>query len=261
MKLRWLVTPYFFDSYDGALTGAVPAGTPHRLNDPGRHADRSCQNLAPAHSAIAAFSESAAKAGEIPVSIAGDCAASLPVMAGLQAAGLSPTLVWLDAHGDFNNPQTSPSGFLGGMPLAMMVGRGDLELARSSGARPLPEKDVWLIGAREFDPLERKALDSSEINRGQITELRAGLNPGRPGHLHIDNDVIDAADVPANNYPVPGGPRLETVIEACVTFAGQNDIRALSFSGWNGALDRDGKTRAACAELLSALGDALNRRL
>ena len=77
-------------------------------------------------------------------------------MAGLQAAGLSPVLVWLDGHGDFNIPETSPSGFLGGMPLAMMVGRGDPAFGRSVGLTPISEQDVWLVGARDIDPPEQE---------------------------------------------------------------------------------------------------------
>lgn len=259
MKPLWLVTPYFFNEYDDALTGAVPDATPHQLNNPGGLTDRSCDSLQRTHAPISHFTALTAKSGDLPVSVAGDCAASLPVMAGLQAAGLAPALVWLDAHGDFNTPQTSPSGFLGGMPLAMMVGRGDLALARASGHRPVPEHDVWLIDARDLDPLERTALDASQINRRALSDL-AGLRLNRSVHLHIDNDIIDLAEVPANNYPVPDGPTLDKTIETCTDFVRHNDIRAISFSGWNGKLDTNGKTRAACARLLNAVTHATARR-
>lgn len=252
MTYRWLVTPYFFDDHDPALKAAVPVNHIFHQNDPGVVRDRSPGQLARTHVPIAAFVTQTVQRGDIPVSIAGDCGASLPVMAGLQQSGLDPALVWLDAHGDFNTVETSPSGFLGGMPLAMMVGRGDLSLARMSGLVPVDEASVWLIGARDLDPAEETALAMSQVNRGDIEAL-GGLNFDRPVYLHIDNDVIDARDVPANNYPVAGGAGLSDVIELCVEFANHNRICAISFSGWNGRLDEDGKTARACASLLRAI--------
>lgn len=252
MNISWLVTPYFFDEHHSCLAGAVPESVSFTLNDPGGRMDRSPQSLARAHRPIAGFVHAAAAENYLPVSIAGDCAASLPVMADLQRAGLEPVLVWLDAHGDFNTPETSPSGFLGGMPLAMMVGRGDLSIPESTGQRPVSEQDVWLIGARDLDPLEAPALASSRVNRLEIAGLET-LEFNRPVHLHIDNDVIDAADVPANNYPVACGPRLETVIEKCTAFAARNTLCAVSFSGWNGNLDRNGQTGQSCRALLTSI--------
>lgn len=256
MDISWIVTPWFFDVPDPALRDCVPASAQLVLNDPGDIADRSTASLALLHRPIAQFVAQAPH-GALPVSIAGDCAASLPVMAGLQRAGLAPVLVWLDAHGDFNTAETSPSGFLGGMPLAMMVGRGDLSLPRASGATPIREEDVWLIGARDLDPLEARALDASAVNRADMSALES-LRLDRPVHLHIDIDVIDAAEVPANNYPVPGGPSLAETTRACTHFAAANQLCAISVSGWNGALDRDGTTALATASLLSAIGKALS---
>jgi arginase len=211
--------------------------------------------LAKAHRPIVDFVYSVVERGDLPVSIAGDCAASLPVLAGLQRAGMSPAIVWLDAHGDFNTLETSPSGFLGGMPLAMMVGRGDLSIARKSGQKPVPEEDVWLIDARDVDPLEEVALRSSRINRLQIDSLDE-LAFDRPVYLHIDNDIVDATDVPANNYPLSGGPSLSATIEKCVAFASKNTLCAISLSGWNGRLDHDGLTGRACQTLLSSITSA-----
>jgi arginase len=255
MDARWMVTPFFFEQPEPGLRAAVPAGADCALTPVTGVADRSPASLATLHRPIAAFVETCARDGVLPVSIAGDCAASLPVMAGLQAAGLEPVLVWLDAHGDFNTAETSPGGFLGGMPLAMMVGRGDLAIGRNAGLAPVAERDVWLIDARDLDPHERVALANAQINRLDMAGL-AGLRLTRPVHLHIDNDVVDAAQVPANNFPVPGGPSLDSTIAACTRFAAANDIRALSFSGWNGALDRDGRTAAACASLIGAVARA-----
>ena len=255
MNAAWLVTPYFFDEYDSALRKAVPSSVPFEINDPGCVVDRSPASLARVHLPIAEFVESAVKRNELPISIAGDCGASLPVMAGLQRAGLDPVLVWLDAHGDFNTIETSPSGFLGGMPLAMMVGRGDLSIPKKSGQSPVSEEDVWLIDARDLDPLEEIALKESQIHRMALETLDS-LKFDRPVYLHIDNDIVDAVDVPANNYPVAGGPSLADTINQCSTFVSRNSLCAISMSGWNGRLDQDGRTSRACRSLLSSIVDA-----
>src|SRR3979490_501693 len=68
----------------------------------------------------------------------GDCTASLGVVAGLQARGVDPAVIWLDAHGDFNTWETTPSGFLGGMPLAMLAGLGEQTIVEAVGLRPGP---------------------------------------------------------------------------------------------------------------------------
>ena len=251
MNPTWLVTPYFFDQHDAALKKAVPRSVSFTINDPGGITDRSAPALARLHRPIAEFVASAVEQSKLPISVAGDCGASLPVMAGLQRAGLDPVLVWLDAHGDFNTIETSPSGFLGGMPLAMMVGRGDMSIPEKSGLSPVAEKNVWLIGARDLDPLEALALDKSRIHRMALDGL-ADLKFDRRFYLHIDNDIVDAGEVPANNYPVAGGPRLEEVIRLCTGFAARNSLCAVSLSGWNGQLDKDGKTSRACRLLLAS---------
>ncbi|WP_166418731.1 arginase family protein [Cochlodiniinecator piscidefendens] len=257
MNLCCLVTPFFFDEHDPRLREAVPSHLSHATNEANSVVNRTPECLSRTHGPIADFVSATVKRGEIPMSIAGDCAASLPVVAGLQSAGIRPVLVWLDAHGDFNTPETSPSGFLGGMPLAMMVGRGDLSLAQTSGQTPVSEQDVWLVDARDLDPLEEVALGSSQINRISIEAL-SELVLDRPVYLHIDNDIIDAEEVPANNYPVPNGPSLNAVIENCIAFASQNSICAISLSGWNGHLDSDGETGRACQKLLSSIASVLN---
>jgi len=164
-------------------------------------------------------------------------------------AGL--TVVWIDSHGDFNTPETSPSQFLGGMPLAMIVGRGPQWMCESVGLSPVPEERVWAIDLRDLDPLERVAVDASALRRTGMAGM-ASLKIDGPVHLHIDMDVLDADEVPAFNYPVPGGPSVAETVAACRAFAAHNDIVAVSVSGWTGALDEDGRTAAACTRVLHA---------
>lgn len=249
MKASWLVTPHFFDDYDPGLAAAAPDNA--KINGPYEISDRSPSSLKVAHAPIAAFVRDAVVDGRLPVSVAGDCGASIPVMAGLQAAGLNPQLIWLDGHADFNTPETSPSQFLGGMPLAMMVGRGPQEIGNNVALRPISEQDVWLVGARDIDPLEKVALEASLVNRVTLDEL-AALSLERPVHLHLDNDVIDETEVPANNFPVSDGPSSSELIAGCTKFISANDVPAISFSGWNSQLEGADLTGKVSAKVLQA---------
>ncbi len=250
MTSRWLVTPFYFEHPELALFTAAPDGA--ATNAPEGIADRSPGNMARLYGPIADFVEETLRAGARPVSLAGDCCAAVPVLAGLRATGIEPTLVWIDAHGDFNTPETSPSQFLGGMPLAMMVGRGPQWMCEAVGLTPLPEERVWLIDGRDLDPLEREALDASRVNRARVADL-ATLTFDGPVHVHIDLDVLDATEAPGFNYPVPGGPGAAETAEACAQLAGRADIRAISISGWTEALDPSGATGDACRRVLLAL--------
>ncbi|VAV93752.1 Arginase [hydrothermal vent metagenome] len=250
MKTDWILTPQFFELPEPALAGIVPEGAV--VNGPHDIADRSVASLARVHTPIGEFVHKTVLSGSVPVSVAGDCCAAIPVMAGLQAAGKSPVLVWLDAHGDFNTPETSPSGFLGGMPLAMMVGRGPRGLCSGVGMSPIDEGDVWLVDARDLDPGEREALEASQVQRVDMAGF-GDLQTGAPVHLHIDIDVVDASQAPGTRYPVDDGPLVGEIISACRKFAGANEIVAISVSGWTGKLDGDGITRDACDTILKSV--------
>ncbi|MEE8454086.1 MAG: arginase family protein, partial [Limibaculum sp.] len=107
-----------------------------------------------------------------------------------------------------------------------------------------------------LDPLEREALDASRVNRARVADLATPEFTGAfdgPVHVHIDLDVLDAAEAPGFNYPVPGGPGAAETAEACAELAARADIRAISISGWTDALDPSGATGAACRRVLLAL--------
>jgi len=249
MADRWIVTPLFFELPEPALIGAAPPDA--HINAP-ELVRRSPPELAIAHGGIRRFVEEALGDGHRPVSLAGDCCAALPVLAGLQRAGIDPDLLWIDAHGDFNTPETSPSQFLGGMPLAMIAGRGPQWMMEGAKAGPIPEERILLAGARDLDPLEAEALDASAVTRIALPELAEIAFDG-PVMLHLDVDVLDLVDAPAMRYPSAGGPPLDRVVAALADLAARADIAAVSVSGWAGHLDRDGRTARAVARLLETL--------
>ena len=192
--------------------------------------------------------------GDRPVSIAGDCCTTIAVLAGLQQAGLEPVLIWFDAHGDFNTWETSPSGFLGGMPLAMMVGRGEQRLVEGAGLRTLEETKVILTDARDLDPEERVAVSASAVQHlpsvGML--LNQPLSPG-PLYVHFDVDVINPLDAPAMNYLAEGGPRVAELRQVFAHLAASGRVAAVSLSSWNPELDEDGRSREAALSLLATV--------
>lgn len=175
-------------------------------------------------------------------------------MAGIQKAGLKPTMIWLDAHGDFNTWETTPSGFLGGMPLAMLVGRGEQTMTNAVGLRSFPESQVILNDARDLDPEEEKALAGSEVNH--LKDIRAvpdhPLIAG-PIYVHVDVDVINPNDAPAMSYLAPGGASANDIETVFRRLARTRRVIAVSLSAWNPDLDPDRRSQAVCMKLLNAL--------
>ena len=132
--------------------------------------------------------------------LGGDCCQPIAVMAGLARAGIRPMLLWLDAHGDFNTHETTISGFVGGMPLAMLTGRGRPDLLRAVELEPMPDRDVVLSDARNLDPREAELLAASAVTRvASIDEAiaiaaarSAGLRPRRRGRRERRRAAADA---------------------------------------------------------------------
>jgi arginase family enzyme len=134
-------------------------------------------------------------AGRTPLLLAGECSvcvATLPVLVRHRPAA---RVLWLDAHADFNTPDTSRSGYLGGMCLAGACGLWDTGL----GAGPDPSQ-VIMYGVRELEGGERVALDRSGVHRVDEPSQLLGLEV----FVHIDLDVLDPRAFPAR-FPVPGG--------------------------------------------------------
>ena len=127
-------------------------------------------------------------------------------------------MTWLDAHGDFNTPETTISGYLGGMALALLTGRAP-ELIGPAGLRPVAEDAAVLVDARDLDPAEREELAASRVRQvpadpGAIEAALRGL-ADQPVYLHLDVDVIDGAELPGIRFPVSPGPSLG-LIEDCL---------------------------------------------
>jgi arginase len=103
-------------------------------------------------------------AADRPLLLSGDCTSALGAVTGLQRRAGNLAVTWLDAHGDFNTPETTISGYLGGMALALLTGRAP-ELIGPPGLRPVAEDAAVLVGARDLDPAEREELAASRVRQ------------------------------------------------------------------------------------------------
>ncbi|MEV4412562.1 arginase family protein [Catellatospora sp. NPDC049609] len=155
-----------------------------------------------------------ARAGAVPVVVSGDCTVSLATMAGLQQAGVDPAIVWFDAHGDVQTLETTTSGYVGGMPLRIIVGYRPELISQRIGLRPIAEDRALLVDARDLDPPEAAYLDAAAVHRSGVADLGEDALPPGPLVLHLDLDVIDPADLPGLRFPVPGGPSADAVLAA-----------------------------------------------
>jgi len=182
------------------------------------------------------------------------CCTALGIYAGLVRSGINPTLIWFDAHGDFNTWETSPSGFLGGMPLAMLAGLGEQTILEILEIKPLAQQQIILTDARDLDPEERELVVGSDLTHlGDPAELMKIPYPDRPIWVHFDTDIVDPADVPAQNYPAPGGLSKDQLAEVFQFLADTGLIRAVSLSSWAPDLPGAEQSRDVSLKLLEIL--------
>lgn len=160
--------------------------------------------------------------GGSPFVYAGDCMAPLGVLAGLQRRGIFPHVVWLDAHGDFNTWETTPSGYIGGMPIAMLAGRGEQTIVEGLGLEPIDERKILIADARDVDPGEGVALSGSGVRIAAVEDLAGLLPAAGPLYVHLDVDVVTPSEMPALRFPAEGGPSLARV---------EASVRALAATG------------------------------
>lgn len=201
-----------------------------------------------------------------PVVLSGSCFAAVGVVAGLGEP--APGVVWLDAHSDFNSPETTLEGYLDGMGLAMLTGGAWQNMvAGIPGANPLPETAALLVGARDFDEPEKRRLDESAVRLVEPERLRSpealldaidGLDPAPSGlYLHVDLDVLDSDEAGVNVYSAPGGvsaDELEALVGAVIDLG---PVRALSLTTYDPERDREGRVPPIAMRLLGALAERL----
>jgi arginase len=137
--------------------------------------------------------------GRFPVLLASDCSICITTLPTVLRHHPEARVAWLDAHGDFNTPETTPSGFLGGMCLAAACGRWDAGL----GDGVVDPARVVMTGVRDLDGGERVELERAGVGTAPPDKL-AGALEGEEVYVHLDLDVLDPSVLPSQ-FPAPGG--------------------------------------------------------
>jgi arginase len=159
----------------------------------------------PVLEAAAAELTAALDQAELPVLTASDCSICIATLPTVAARVPDVRVLWIDAHGDFNTPETTPSGFLGGMCLAAACRSWDAGWPETIGP-----STVHFLGVRELDPGEREDVAAAGV--------RTGVPAEGPVYVHLDCDGLDPEVMPVQ-FPVPGGLGLDEVRDVLAALA------------------------------------------
>jgi arginase len=204
--------------------------------------------------------------------LGGDCTAQAGALAGLRAARPDArfAIAWFDAHGDFNTPDTTPSGNVWGMPFAMLLGRGDPDLVAAADGPTVMEQDAALFGGQVLDETESRMLAASRV--AQFGAGMLGTEAGRAAvegwarvvasrvdgiYIAFDMDCLDGAGGWAVTMPEPDGLAIETAVAVIRILAAAMPVvgfgvTAVTLANGDGALTVDGAARLAEAAFATA---------
>ena len=225
--MRTLAVPYHLDEHlpdlDLPLATADVVAADLAPGDPWRR-------MAVLYGRLADVVADVVASGAVLLVQSGDCTTALGTVAGLQRAGLAVGVVWFDAHGDLHTPATTASGYLGGMPLRLLVGACPELIGASLGLRPVPEDQVLLVGARDLDPPEVSFLAGAAIRTCEVAAIDPAALPAGPLYVHLDADVIDPAEIARLRFPAPGGPGRDAVAAALRVLLGTGQLVAVGLA-------------------------------
>jgi arginase len=194
----------------------------------------------------------AVAADRFPLVLSGNC---LPAAVGtLAGLGTGVGVAWLDAHGDFHTPETTLSGFVDGMALAAACGRCWRRLAaRVSGFAPVTGDRVAHVGGRDFDSGELERLSEAGVRVLAVPEALTWSADTRGVYLHLDLDVLDPREVPANSYQPAGGLSLIEVLSFVRVLRASAPVLAASVTAYDPVGDPDRRAVGALSAVLDAL--------
>jgi arginase len=209
--------------------------------------------------------EQAVAAGETPLFIGGDHTLAIGSIGGITAAAPAGML-WLDAHADFNTPETTISGNIHGMTLALLLGKGYPELVNVGRPGPkLKPEDVVMIAIRDLDPGERLSLRESGITVYTMRDIdERGIGPvmrealerleqHQRVHVSLDMDCLEPGDGPGVGTPSPGGLTCREAQLAMEIIADCGCCSSMDIVEINPILDRHNRTALLAAELAASL--------
>lgn len=194
----------------------------------------------------------------LPIVLAGNCSTAVGTLAGL---GPGMGVTWFDAHGDFNTPETTTSGFLDGTAVAIITGRCWKQLTVTiPGFQPVADERVCLVGTRDVDSLEARLLADSNVDVIEPDKIRSDLPRTLNSigqhvermYVHLDLDVLDAQLASANSFAVSGGLTVEDIEYALSQITRHFRIAGVTLSAYDPATDTDGAAAAAAIRLICA---------
>lgn len=200
------------------------------LTDPEEREYGEWHRMGLANGHLAEFVAANENEGFLSVGLLGNCNALMGMLGGFQHSGEAPPrtvgLIWVDAHGDFNTPETTLSGMLGGMPVAVSAGLALDRLRRESRLdEPIAMEDILMVAVRDTDPEEQLLIEEhgltqittedvrhvSEKMRNEVQALSSRVDLV---YVHIDMDVLDPREVQGHGLTVPDGPTSEELAAA-----------------------------------------------
>jgi len=218
------------------------------------------------------------KEGYLTVGLLANCSSVLGVLGGLQhsASNGQPKkigLVFIDAHGDFNTPETTLSGMLGGMPVAVSAGLALKNLRLKSGLEPpLPTNHIVMGAVRDTDPLEKELIAKSHIQMITVDDIRSQspnihMQMQRLSeatdliYIHIDMDVLDPKEVQGHPLTVPNGPTSRELADALTLMFKYEKVAALGIASTPaGERDPEGLSRQAAYNLIEGALKGVQQR-
>lgn len=286
MRLASITMPYATDSDPGTAAGPdalLRAGLLDRLREQGHdvtgpfHATLRPEDEAAygawnriglANAQLACRVSETVSSGALPILLESNCYGAIGVLAGLSmSAGPKPLrlgMIWIDAHADFNTPETTSSGMLSGMPVAIATGLCLERLRRQSGLEvPIAPEDVVMVCVRANDPLEQEMLDRSAIEVVPVADIRSGCEQLRAAldrssrrvdaiYVHLDVDALDETEVPSMWLTASNGPTLGELSAALEMVMAEPKVAAFGIADINPERDFEGQMIQTALSLLEA---------
>lgn len=217
---------------------------------PSLYSDDTIANLGALGGAIADEVANGIRAGKRVIALGSNCTTLPGILGGLQESlGVEKKLglVWFDAHGDFNTPNTTLSGMLGGMPVAVSAGLCYPVWREGSHlVAPIPTDRIVMVDVRNLDEAEEQLIRATDVQIAQVGPGYAGDRPLVEAvselaakcddiYLHIDSDILDASLTPNHGTKEPGGPDVAETVAALQTVLATGKVVALGLVSVNSA--------------------------
>ncbi len=216
------------------------------------------------------------KSGNFPIILESNCYAALGVLGGIQTAFQDSAakigMVWIDAHGDCNTPETTRSGMLSGMPVAIATGMCLHRLRRQAQlAHAIDAANVVMVCVRANDPLEQELIMEAGIETVPVSDIRQDCSDLLEAidrlsnrvdyiYVHFDIDALDASELANSRLVAPDGPTKAEMAASLRLVMSNQKIVAFGVSDINPERDVEGQIIASALAVIQGAADGLLRR-